>query len=158
MKVITNKVVACILCFLLLAQIFVFRSYSRGPNQFLLALNLRASVSSVKLARLPTHPRRILSMAIANSCVTGREIPCTKNQSKYIHDNSPGDRAYGQSTRLHMHSFNRHQKGHVSPCFFQKEGEKKVFDQLILNRVIRAHYLSKRERKEVLVLHTTSGK
>ena len=42
------------------------------------------------LVRLPTPLRRILSMVITNSCATGRKMPRTKNQSKYIHGNSPG--------------------------------------------------------------------
>ena len=37
------------------------------------------------LVRLPTPLRRIFSMAITNSCATGREMPRTKNQSKYIY-------------------------------------------------------------------------
>ena len=51
------------------------------------------------LVRLPTPLRRIFSMAITNSCATGREMPRTKNQSKYIHGNLPGDRVYGQTAR-----------------------------------------------------------
>ena len=53
------------------------------------------------LVRLPTPFRRIFSMAITNSCATGRELPRTKNQSKYIHGNSPGDRIYGQTAKPH---------------------------------------------------------
>ena len=49
---------------------------------------------------LPTPLQRILSMAITNSCVAGKEMPCTKDQSKYKHDNSPGNRVYRQTARL----------------------------------------------------------
>ena len=45
----------------------------------------------ILLVRLPTPPRRTLSMAMTNSCTTGREIPRTSNNQSYIHDNSPGD-------------------------------------------------------------------
>ena len=38
-------------------------------------------------------------MAITNSCVAGREMPRTNDQSKYIHVNSPGDRVYGQTAK-----------------------------------------------------------
>ena len=60
------------------------------------------------LVRLPTLLLlRILLMGIANSCAAGREIPRTKNQSTYIHGNSPGDRVYGQTARS---AYFRHQK------------------------------------------------
>ena len=49
-----------------------------------------------------------------------------------------------------VHSFNRHGKGHTGP-FFQRKEEKRSFNQSIHNQVIKAHYLTKRKRKEVLV-------
>ena len=39
----------------------------------------------ILLIKLPTPLRRILSIAITNGCAAGREVPCTNNQSKYIH-------------------------------------------------------------------------
>ena len=51
------------------------------------------------LVRLPTPLQRILSMAITDNCAAGREMPRTKNKSKYVHDNSLGDRVYGQTAR-----------------------------------------------------------
>ena len=39
-------------------------------------------------------------MATTNICVARREIPRAKNESKYIHGNSPGDRVYRQITRI----------------------------------------------------------
>ena len=36
-------------------------------------------------------------MAMTKSCAVGRGMSRTKNQSKYIHGNSPGDRIYGQT-------------------------------------------------------------
>ena len=44
-----------------------------------------------------THTRRMFSIVIMNSCAAGREMPCTRNQSKHMHDNSHGDRVYGQT-------------------------------------------------------------
>ena len=46
-------------------------------------------VVTVVLVRLPTPLQEIFSMAFTNSCAVGREMPRTKNQSKYIHGNSP---------------------------------------------------------------------
>ena len=42
---------------------------------------------------------RILSMTIIHSCAAGREMPRIKNQSKHMHANSPGNRAYGQTAK-----------------------------------------------------------
>ena len=42
-------------------------------------------------------PLEDLSMTITNSCATGGEVPRAKNQSKYIHYNSAGDRVYRQT-------------------------------------------------------------
>ena len=56
-----------------------------------------------RLVRLPTVPRRIFSMTITNSCVAGREMPRTRNQSKHIHDNLPRDRVCRQ-TAAHLKS------------------------------------------------------
>ena len=45
-------------------------------------------------------PPEDLSVAIINSCAAGGEVPRTKNQSKYIHYNSSGDRFYIQTTNF----------------------------------------------------------
>ena len=42
------------------------------------------------LVRSPPS-QRILSMVTTHSCATGREIPCSKNQSKHLHTKLPGD-------------------------------------------------------------------
>ena len=57
----------------------------------LLQYNDRLIVYSCFIFRLPTPLRRILSVAITNNCAAEREMPRTKNQSKYIHGNSSGD-------------------------------------------------------------------
>ena len=41
-------------------------------------------------------------MAITNNCASGRGMSRTKNQSKHIHYNSPGDRIYGQTARIDL--------------------------------------------------------
>ena len=49
------------------------------------------------LVKLPTHtPEDILN---GNNKPAGREMPRTRKHQFYIHDNSPGDRVYGQTTR-----------------------------------------------------------
>ena len=47
---------------------------------------------------MPTLLWRIFLMAITKSCVTGREMPYSKNKSKHTHTNSPRDRIYRQTT------------------------------------------------------------
>ena len=73
------------------AQINLCRESSRGA-----IMQQRLYVSPL-LHRLLTPQQRISRTAITNSCVAGRGIPCSKNQSKNIHDYSPEDGVYGQT-------------------------------------------------------------
>ena len=50
-------------------------------------------------------PPEDLSVAITNSCAAGGEVPRTKNQSKYIHYNSPGDRFYIHTDRKFLSNY-----------------------------------------------------